>query len=159
MILIAYDGSDDAKAAIAQAGTLFPGQAATVLTVWEHFVDTMTRAGGLVLLVDYEEVDGETQKAAIAKAEEGAALAREAGLKADARTAVAGLSIADAILSEAGAMDAAAVVCGSRGYTGVKSLLLGSISRHVLQHADRPVVVVPSPEVVRARAEHRASLS
>ena len=45
---------------------------------------------------------------------------------------------------------------GSRGLTGVKSLLLGSVSHEVIQHADRAVVVVPSPDVAesRARAVH-----
>jgi nucleotide-binding universal stress UspA family protein len=44
---------------------------------------------------------------------------------------------------------------GSRGLTGVKSLLLGSVSRSVIQHADRTVIVVPSPEVAAARARER----
>ena len=37
---------------------------------------------------------------------------------------------------------------GSRGLTGIKSLLLGSVSRGVLTHADRPVMVVP-PAAIR----------
>src|ERR1700684_3943147 len=40
MILIAYDGSEDAKAAIQHAGKLMPGSPATVLTIWGPF-DTM----------------------------------------------------------------------------------------------------------------------
>jgi len=40
---------------------------------------------------------------------------------------------------------------GSRGLTGVKSLLLGSVSHEVIQHADRTVVIVPSPEVASSR--------
>jgi nucleotide-binding universal stress UspA family protein len=46
-------------------------------------------------------------------------------------------------------------VLGTRGLTGVKSLLLGSVSHAVLQHADRPVIIVPSPETARERAAHR----
>ena len=34
-ILLAYDGSPDAKAAVALAGHLFDGSTAVVLTVWE----------------------------------------------------------------------------------------------------------------------------
>jgi nucleotide-binding universal stress UspA family protein len=41
---------------------------------------------------------------------------------------------------------------GSRGLTGVKSLLLGSVSHEVVQHAGRTVVVVPSSEVAKSRA-------
>ena len=48
-----------------------------------------------------------------------------------------------------------AILMGSRGLTGVKSMLLGSVSRAVIQHADRMVIVVPSPEVAAARARER----
>ena len=41
MILICYDGSDDAKAAIDQAGKLLGGQPATVLTVWQPFAELL----------------------------------------------------------------------------------------------------------------------
>ena len=65
MILIAYDGSDDAKAAIEHAGKLFPGEQATVLNVWHRFIDTMARAGaGMGVIVDYDEIDKDSEKAA-----------------------------------------------------------------------------------------------
>jgi nucleotide-binding universal stress UspA family protein len=38
---------------------------------------------------------------------------------------------------------AAVVVCGSRGRSGVGSLLLGSVSHGLVQHSGRSVLVVP----------------
>ena len=159
MILIAYDGSDGAKAAIEHASKLFPGESTTVLTVWERFIDTMALAGGRFnLVVDFEEIDGNAERGALQQAQEGTAFAAESGLDALARVAVVEFTLADTILAEAAAVEAQLVVCGSHGYGGLKSLMLGSTSHHLLQHADLPVMVVPPPELARARAEHRQSL-
>jgi nucleotide-binding universal stress UspA family protein len=157
MILIAYDGSNDAKAAIEQAGKLFKGESATVVTVWQRFVDTMVRLGGGVgVIVDYDAIDTSSQRSAVERANEGAQLASGAGLTAEARALVVDSTISAAILGVASEVDAAVVVLGSRGYTGIKSVMLGSVSSHVLHHADRPVLVVPSPVVAAARAEQLA---
>ncbi len=43
------------------------------------------------------------------------------------------------------AHDAELVVVGRRGLGAVRSLVLGSVSRHVVQHATCPVLVVPTP--------------
>jgi nucleotide-binding universal stress UspA family protein len=159
VILIAYDGSDDAKAAIEQAAKLFQGKTTTVLTVWQRYIDTMARiGGGTGLVMDYEEIDKDSAKLAAERAEEGANLAQDSGLQASTAVAVVDSTIADAILNEANSAGAQAVVCGSRGYSGIKSLMLGSVSSHILQHADVPVVVVPSPAVAKARTAHRESL-
>jgi nucleotide-binding universal stress UspA family protein len=154
MILIAYDGSEDAKAAIEQAGKLFNGQSATVVTVWQRFIDTMARVGGGIgVILDYDEIDSSSEQSALERANEGAALASGAGLSATAKSVVADSTFAEAILSVSNELDATVVVLGSRGYTGVKSAVLGSVSNHVLHHADRPVLVVPSPAVAAERAK------
>jgi nucleotide-binding universal stress UspA family protein len=41
--------------------------------------------------------------------------------------------------------DAAMIVVGRRRRSGLSRLLLGSVSRHVADHAECPVVVVPAP--------------
>jgi nucleotide-binding universal stress UspA family protein len=157
MILIAYDGSKDAEAAIARAGELFAGEPVVVLSVWEPLRDVVARTGaglsGLAGIIDYEQIDAEYEAAGLERAEEGVGLARTAGLEARASTRRRENTIAEAILAEADRVEARAVVMGSRGLTGIKSALLGSVSHAVLQHADRPVMVVPSPEVARARSE------
>jgi nucleotide-binding universal stress UspA family protein len=156
MILIAYDGSDDAKAAITQAAQLFPGEPTTVMHAWQHFIDTMARAGSTPgLVVDYDAMDGATQKNAASQAREGAELARSAGLgDPQAVTIAVSTSLVAAILAEAEAIDARVIVLGSRGLGAVKAFFLGSVSGALLHHADRPVLVVPSPEVAAHRTEH-----
>jgi nucleotide-binding universal stress UspA family protein len=157
VILIAYDGSADAQAAIDSAGELMKGQPATVLTVWERLVDVIARTGAGMSIgeVDYEGVDQSSEDQARERAEEGAERAKHAGLDPRARTSVREDSIAATILAQADEVGASAIVMGTRGLTGFKSLLLGSSSHGVLQHADRPVVVVPSPATASERAAHR----
>lgn len=126
------------------------GQSATVLTVWQPF-DTaaLGLSGGTT---DLQASDEANRMHAEQQAEAGARLATEAGLDASPRTVDRRTTIADAILDEAEALQATAILMGSRGLTGVKSLLLGSVSHAVIQHANRMVIIVPSPEVASARA-------
>lgn len=154
--MICYDGSADARAAVEQAARLFPDKLATVLTVWEPFVEVVARSTvgfGLVPSVpDSDEMDDASRRAAEETAAEGAKLAEELGMTALTHTCVQATTTARAILAEADQVGAEAIVMGSRGLTGVKSLLLGSVSHEVIQRANRTVVVVPSPDVAASRA-------
>jgi nucleotide-binding universal stress UspA family protein len=153
VIVICYDGSTDAEEAIARGAPLLRGQRATVLTVWSPF-DTaaLGLSGGVE---DMQESDEAGRRHAEHQAEVGARLAVEAGFDAEPRTVDRRTTIADAILGEADTLQATAILLGSRGLTGVKSLLLGSVSHAAIQHADRTVIVVPSPDVAAARARER----
>lgn len=153
MILICYDGSPDATAAIDQAAALMPGANATVLTLWEPLLSMMIRNGGSMAVgyADTAEIDESAEQAALATATEGAARATVAGLKAQPAQASKDAGTARTILDLAAAAEADVVVLGTRGLSGVKSLFLGSVSHEVVQHADRPVLVVPSPELSAER--------
>jgi nucleotide-binding universal stress UspA family protein len=162
VILICYDGSADAKAAIGQGARLMPGQKATVLTVWEPFIEIAARSTvgfGLVPSIpDAAAIDEASAKEAEERAQAGARFARDAGFDAEPHTCSQTTTTAQAILSEANALGASAILIGSRGLTGLKSLLLGSVSHAVVQHADRTVIVVPSSEVARSRDREREAL-
>jgi nucleotide-binding universal stress UspA family protein len=157
MILISYDGSDDAKAAIDRAGALFAGQQATVLTVWEPFIDVLARSGaGLgfgTMAFDANDVDAASELAANEAANEGVQRAKAAGLDAQPRVAARGATIHGTIIEVAQDVGADAIVMGTRGLSRLKSVFLGSVSNGVLHHADRPVVVIPSEETAAERAQ------
>jgi nucleotide-binding universal stress UspA family protein len=102
-------------------------------------------------VLDIEEADNASRTSAQRLAAEGAELARQAGFNAEPRESTQLETIAHAILDEAEMVGASAIVMGSRGLTGLKSLLLGSVSHAVLQRADRTVIVVPSPAVASSR--------
>src|ERR1039458_5815771 len=87
MILICYDGSEDARAAIKGVGQLLSGQPARVLTVWETFAEVLARSGaGLgVAALNFEEIDESSERTARERAAEGVGYARQAGLDAEAR--------------------------------------------------------------------------
>ena len=159
MILIGYDGSADAKAAIQHAGELMPGAAATVITIWEPITMRVARTpagfGPVTGLGDISDIDRATIADAKQRADEGAKLANEAGLQATPDTVSQRFSIAEAIMEHADRHDADAIVLGSRGLTGIRSLLLGSVSHAIVQHADRPVVIVPSPDIAARRRDRR----
>lgn len=158
MILVSYDGSADARAAIERAAALMPGAEATIFTGWERFVDMMARNGSMIVGMgfggaydDDPRVDEANERRARDTAAEGVELAGAAGLAAKPRIADQHGSVGQAILAAADEVDADVIVLGTRGRGGVASFLLGSVSHEVIQHTDRAVMVVPSGALAERR--------
>lgn len=145
--LFCFDGSDGSRAALeAAARRLRPGPA-VVLTVWETVaLRVATQAFAVAVPIDNElELDGQEEAAAQAASDEGARQACEHGWDAQPRLVRAGRTTWAAIVKVADELDASLVVCGTRGLSGVRGLVLGSVSSAVLHHARRPVLIVPEP--------------
>jgi nucleotide-binding universal stress UspA family protein len=147
-VLLAYDGSENAAAAISTAAKLLSinGMEAVVLSVWEPLTVQALQTGfiGGPLAVPYDagEIDEASEQHAKELAERGAKTAEQAGFAARPGWVADKRGIAEAIVANADELDVDLIVLGARGLAGVRAYL-GSVSNHVLQHAHRPVLVVP----------------
>ena len=150
-VLIAYDGSDDARFAIDEAAKVLTGADAVVLYVRQPLESYAAHLEGHPALEEVRDIDARARDAAQRLAVEGAEYAREAGLDATAQVATSVTTVADTIVAAAEQLDAALIVMGSRGRRGFTSLLLGSVSHNVVHQARQPALVVPSPTLRTAR--------
>jgi nucleotide-binding universal stress UspA family protein len=146
-LLVCYDGSEDAKYAIETAATLFPGGRALVISVWQRLagIDSINWAGEPAGLINSVELDRAAAAHGAQLAERGARIAHEAGMDAEPLAVEALGPIWKMIVEAAAAHDASAIVIGSRGLTGLRAMLLGSVSSAVVHHAGRPTLVIHRP--------------
>lgn len=150
-VLIAYDGSPDARTAITEVARLLPGVQAIVLYARQPLEGLAAHLDGHRALEDLRGVEKASLDASERIAFEGAEYARAAGLDAEPRVLSRMSTASEAIVQVADEIDAALIVLGSRGRGGLWSAVLGSTSVNVLHHARRPTMVVPSDAVVSAR--------
>src|SRR3954454_15813092 len=153
-ILVAFDGSDTAQAAVEAAARLFPTHRLVVTRGWEPGLAAamasatdMTGIGYVAPSPDeMATMDRAQRDHATDAAETGARLARELGATAVANPVADEGKIGETLSALAEQLDADAIVVGSRGLGRFKAGLFGSTSRDVLGQARRPVVVVRAPE-------------
>jgi nucleotide-binding universal stress UspA family protein len=161
MILICYDGSEQAQAAADLTIRLFHEARTMVLTVWGAGAETLMSAElglgsgfgvGHDGMNEAAHLDARLLGRAQRTAQEGARRLQAVGMYADPLVEHRDGSIASTVLAVAARINAEAIVLGTRGRGAAKSALLGSVSHDLVHHADRPVVVVPCvPAETRAR--------
>jgi nucleotide-binding universal stress UspA family protein len=147
-ILICYDSSPEAMRAIQAAADLFASRRAIVVDI-EPFLTVSESYAAVASPLGASAFDELNTAAARERANEGAALARKAGLDAEARGEL-GEPIWEAIVNVADELDAAVIVMGTHALKGLQEAFEGSVSHDVVRHAGRPVLVVPP-----AREQHR----
>ena len=146
-VLLAYDGSDNAKRAIAVAAELLGPRRALVLHLWESWVAEAPALAGTSASVHgmAAELDAISDEQSAGHTAEGVGLAAQAGFDAEGLSERADGPIWRSVLDAAERHDCAAIVVGSRGLTGF-SRVLGSVSNGVVHHSRRPVLVVPGED-------------
>ena len=93
-------------------------------------------------MVNFVELDRAAAEDGSRIAHEGVRIAQQAGLEAEPIAVKATGPVWKTILEVADGRRVSTIVMGSRGLTGVRSMLLGSVSSAVVHHAERPTLVV-----------------
>ena len=158
LVVIGYDGSRAARQAIIDTSRFLGGCRVLVVTVWEEGLEYAIEASAMTPDVMgplspepdpgvAQEVDQVLHERAKGVSAEGAALATSLGLDAEplAHPDDEG-NTAHTLLALVRQRDAAAIVVGSRGHSGLLGRLEGSTSKTLLKHAPCPVIVVHEAE-------------
>ena len=145
LIVIGYDGSDEAKRAIELAPRLVRADRAVIVSVW-HDGGLVAAGAPMALSPPAASLEADLCRVAQDLAEDGAARADAAGLEATAATRYAAgpAATGHALLDAADEYDADLVVVGRVGGSLLGDALLGSLSAEAVRDGRRPVLVVPA---------------
>jgi nucleotide-binding universal stress UspA family protein len=145
LLIIGYDGSDEAGHAIEAAAAIVRATNAVVANVWQPAimpVAAFSVAAAAEPLSDHE--DAALESAARRIAEEGVRRASDAGFRARPELRCGAAADVGGVLHDlAEEYDADLIVVGRRDSSRLEAAVFGSTTRDVVRHARRPVLVVP----------------
>lgn len=156
-LLIAYDGSPNARSAVQTVANLFPGATAVLLYARQPLEGFAAHLEGHPALEELQGLDAAALDVSEKIAADGARRARDLGLAAEPMISSTMATPSEAIVEAAEKLDVDLIILGSRGRRGLKATLLGSTSASVLHHATRPTLVIPSEDIATARRDNRLS--
>ena len=135
-IVVGFDGTTGAKAALDEAARLASDLGTGIVVVFAHATG---RLGGEVR--DYDDAIRELGRGHLEAAR---TMLREAGLEPELELLT--LGPAEGLLDAAERHDARMIAVGSYGEPPLKSALVGSTPTRLLHLSERPVLVVRAPE-------------
>jgi nucleotide-binding universal stress UspA family protein len=134
-IVVGYDGSDCAKAALSTAADIAKRYGEKLIVAFAYEVNRVAGEVG-----DYHHA---LEDLAQKRLEEAVALVGDSGLEVDA--VIMEESPAKALVELADARDARVIVVGTRGERPLHAALIGSTPQKLVHMSARPVLVVPLP--------------
>jgi nucleotide-binding universal stress UspA family protein len=140
-ILVAFDGSKDSEKAMGLATSLALrfGSELTVVHVFSSPGVGFSAASGMPV-PDYKTLEDAKKAAGREVLSKGLQLAAQAGVKARGEL-IEAPSVVEAIVEFAANGKTDLIVAGTRGMTGFKKLILGSVSSGLVNHAHCPVLI------------------
>ncbi|MDG6985318.1 MAG: universal stress protein [Nitrososphaerota archaeon] len=141
-IVVAYDGSNDSTKAV-QVACLMAlkfGSSVTVVHVY-HSPSNVYAPGPGMPIPDFTDIESAAEEGGRAILARGLEAASKAGVKAKGEL-MESPSAVEAIVTFASQEGADLLVVGTRGMTGFKRMLVGSVSSGIVSHSSCPVLVV-----------------
>lgn len=147
-MLIAFDGSGEARHALEYAAALLRPRHVEILTAWEPLHRQAARAVSMSGLHQADwgtglETDDPAYEQARAICREGVEVAESLGLKARAHMVESATTIWSAIVDATAELRPDVIVTGTRAISGFKSLWQSSTADNIVHNARIPVFVVP----------------
>jgi nucleotide-binding universal stress UspA family protein len=152
-VIVCYDGSRAAVEALGYAAALLGSAPVIIVTAWRELTEEMLASGAAPPAGDPTTVNDQAARAAREAAQEGTERAQAAGVKAEALVVKTGGPIWKAIEAAADTRDALLIVCGT-ARSGIKTVMPGDVAVALVQHASRPVLVVPTSKAAAERRRH-----
>jgi nucleotide-binding universal stress UspA family protein len=149
-VIVGFDGTPASGRALREAAALFAPRPALVVVVWEagRAYEAATLPERVLEMPDAAlevrtafEAETAAYEAAQRLAEQGTALAQEAGLEASGLAVADDATVAETLVRVAREQDAPAVVIGAHGHHEIRKLVLGSTLSDLLRRAPCPVLV------------------
>jgi nucleotide-binding universal stress UspA family protein len=140
-MVVAYDGSDNSARAVRMASDLAKKYGSQVLVVHVYSSPSLPYSPAGVPIPSYSELEEAAERSAKSVLAKGVALANEAGVDARGELLEASSTV-QALVELSNAEKADLLVVGTRGMTGFRKLVLGSVSSGIVSHAVCSVLVV-----------------
>jgi len=142
-ILVAVDGSEPSRGALAEAIRLGRELSACLLLV--HVINKSPWISPEIDQTTLQHLIDDLRGTGESILHEAKTAARGAGVEVDARLIEAlGAEAGECVIQQAASWPADLIVCGTHGRRGLRRLLMGSDAEYIVRHSAVPVLLVPA---------------
>jgi nucleotide-binding universal stress UspA family protein len=141
-ILVAFDGSKDALKAVEMACSLAKNYASSIVIAYVYSLEVYAYGGAAPIPVpDFQPLEEAARAKGKTILDKGVQKAKDEGIESTSQL-IEAPSIVQALLEFAEKENVDLIVVGTRGVSGFKKLIMGSVSSGLTSHAECPVLVV-----------------
>jgi nucleotide-binding universal stress UspA family protein len=148
-LLVAIDASEASKLALEEAIKLAQGLRASIRLL--HVVDTWSLLTAGAAVVSYDTILEIMRGDGAQLLRDAAATVSRAHVNVETNLVeTSDIQVGECIVRKARECEVDLIICGTHGRRGMRRLLVGSDAEYIVRHCPVPVLLVRTPEAVRA---------